>query len=136
MIWGMLKIAGLMVAVYGGIAAGRLAIEWIREGLERMRPPKRWQKGGRGAIWTAPLDFMSDFILTTRDGFVTYIERTKPYKPHKRETRLEAARWMLDEYPPYRSDEFEGYPIAVKNSIGSEYFFEGEWPEKRRRKNK
>ena len=42
MIWGALKIAGLMVAVYGGIAAGRLAIEWIREGLERMRPPKRW----------------------------------------------------------------------------------------------
>lgn len=37
-----LKIAAIMIALYGGVGIGRLAIEWIREGLERIRPPKKW----------------------------------------------------------------------------------------------
>lgn len=33
-----LKIAGLIVGVYAGVRLGKIAIEWIKEGLDRLRP--------------------------------------------------------------------------------------------------
>ena len=51
------------------------------------------------------------------------------------DTKLDSAEWMLNEGKPYRSDEIEGYPIAVKMN-GSVYFFKGEWAEPKRRKRR
>lgn len=39
-------------------------------------------------------------------------------------TTLSAAKWILKQGTPYESNEFEGFPIAVR-STGGEYFFEG-----------
>ena len=79
---------------------------------------------------------MSDFVLNVRNGHVRYIERTAPGPTSVRETTLDAARWLIEDNPPFRSHEFEGYPIAVRTERGSEYFLEGVWPEKNRKKRK
>lgn len=33
-----LKIAGIIVGVYAGFKIGKIAIEWLKEGLEQLRP--------------------------------------------------------------------------------------------------
>lgn len=43
------------------------------------------------------------------------------------DTREDTALWMIEQNKPHRSDEFDGFPIAV-NVSGVEYFFAGEWP--------
>ena len=40
------------------------------------------------------------------------------------DTRDDTAIWMIQQDTPRKSDEFDGFPIAVKVG-GTEYFFEG-----------
>ena len=77
----------------------------------------------------------TDYILKAVDGRVNYVMKTylDPYFGSALQVSVE---WMLHEYKPHRSTEFEGYPICVKVDCGTEYFFEGEWPEKPKRKKK
>ena len=42
------------------------------------------------------------------------------------DTSANNAMWILNQYKPEKSDEFPGYPIAIK-AQNSEYFFAGEW---------
>ena len=47
-------------------------------------------------------------------------------------TKLESAEWMLAQYKPERSTEFPGYPIHVTVADGTEYYYEGIWPEQKK----
>ncbi len=42
------------------------------------------------------------------------------------DTSADSAWWIVENGKVEKSDEFEGYPIAVKLN-GNEYFFSGEW---------
>lgn len=63
--------------------------------------------------------------LNIVNGKVRYIARTKAQVVGS-DTREDTAWWMLRQAKPQKSDEFPGYPIAVKVN-GTEYFFSGEW---------
>lgn len=50
-------------------------------------------------------------------------------------TPQDSAEWMLAQSKPHKSDEIDGFPIAV-TIRGSEYFFAGEWIEPKKRRAK
>ncbi len=33
-----LRIAGIIIGIYAGVRLGKIGIEWLKEGLERIRP--------------------------------------------------------------------------------------------------
>ena len=76
-----------------------------------------------------------DYKLTSANGRINYIMKQES-GPVGSNTRLDSAEWMLKENKPFRSTEFEGYPIGVKVECGTEYFFEGEWPEPQKKPKK
>lgn len=61
--------------------------------------------------------------LKVINGKVKYLARVKGEVVGS-DTREDTARWMIEQDKPYKSDEFRGFPIAVKVG-GTEYFFEG-----------
>lgn len=67
-----------------------------------------------------------DYKLRPNNGKIRYI--TKQISANvETETQLSSAEWMLNEGKPFRSDEFEGFPVGVEIN-GTKYFFAGEWP--------
>ena len=74
-----------------------------------------------------------DYKLKSQNGRIRFV--TRQYGANIcHETRLDSAEWMLNEYKPYKSTEFEGYEVGVRVADGNEYFFEGTWNKPRRRK--
>ena len=57
------------------------------------------------------------------NGKVKYLARVKGEVVGS-DTREDTAQWMIQQDTPRKSDEFDGFPIAVKVG-GTEYFFEG-----------
>lgn len=66
-----------------------------------------------------------NFKLNETAGKVKYLNRMNGTVVGS-DTAVDSALWMLREGKPEKSDEFPGYPIAVKMN-GNEYFFSGEW---------
>ena len=62
------------------------------------------------------------------NGKVKYLARVKVPRVGVEvvgsDTRDDTAQWMIQQDTPRKSDEFDGFPIAVKVG-GTEYFFEG-----------
>lgn len=67
------------------------------------------------------------YKLAEKDGRVRYFMGDAKNVTGS-DTRIDSAEWMLKEGKPYRSNQIEGYPIAVECN-GSTYFFEGSWDE-------
>ena len=67
-----------------------------------------------------------EYKLSVIGGKVRYLARVKNEVVGS-DTLEDTALWMLQQDKPRRSDEFEGFPIAVKVG-GTEYFFSGSWP--------
>lgn len=67
------------------------------------------------------------YRLNNVEGRIKYFVRGKNGTTGST-TRTDSAEWMLRENKPYRSDEFEGYPIAVDCNRNT-YFFSGTWIE-------
>ena len=63
--------------------------------------------------------------LNEKNGKVKYLNRMNGTVVGS-DTTLDSATWLLAHGKPEKSNEFEGYPIAVKMN-GNEYFFDGEW---------
>ena len=63
--------------------------------------------------------------LNEKNGKVKYLNRMNGTVVGS-DTALDSANWLLAHGKPEKSNEFEGYPIAVKMN-GNEYFFSGEW---------
>lgn len=76
------------------------------------------------------------YTLYSQNGRIRYI--MKPIKGENvgTDTRLDSAEWMLHDNKPFRSTEYTGYPIGVKVECGTEYYFEGEWPDEAPRKKR
>ena len=66
-----------------------------------------------------------NFKLNVTGGKVRYLNRTNGAVVGS-DTPIESAMWLLKRGKPEKSDEFPGFPIAVKVQ-NSEYFFSGEW---------
>ncbi len=77
-----------------------------------------------------------EYKLRSINGRIRYITKQDNANVEA-ETSLNSAEWMLNEGKPFRSDEFEGFPIGVEVNK-SLYFFAGEWPvePKKRRKRR
>lgn len=69
-----------------------------------------------------------NFTLNTNGGVVRYIVKQQKQVVGS-STKAGTAIWMIGQGSPYKSDEFPGYPIAVKEPHGDEYFFAGRWNE-------
>lgn len=79
------------------------------------------------------------YTLNSHNGRIKFIMKPKDGRIVGTDTRLDSAEWMLRENKPFRSTEFPGYPVGVKVECGTEYFFEGDWPDekpKRKRRTK
>lgn len=74
-----------------------------------------------------------EYRLMVRSGKVNYLMRQKD-GPVGSATPKDSAEWMLEQYKPFRSTEFPDYPIAVTVADGTEYFYEGIWPEPPKKK--
>ena len=75
-----------------------------------------------------------DFKLKSQNGRIRYYMAQKSGVVGN-DTRLDSAEWMLREHKPYRTGKIEGFPVTVMCN-GHEYFFEGEWPEPKKRRTK
>ena len=69
-----------------------------------------------------------DFKLMVRCGKINYLVKQNG-EPVGSSTPKDSAEWMLEQYKPVRSTEFPNYPISVTVADGTQYFYEGIWPE-------
>lgn len=76
---------------------------------------------------------MNEYRLDVQNGRVKYVMMQK-CGPVGSDTRVDSARWMLENNRPFRSAAIEGYPIGVRTENGDEYFFAGEWEAQKRRR--
>ena len=76
-----------------------------------------------------------EYKLMVRCGFVNYRMKQSGGAVGSK-TELSNAEWMLEQNKPFRSKEFEDFPIAVRTERGDEYFFEGVWPEPQKKPRK
>ena len=76
-----------------------------------------------------------EYKLMVRCGSVNYLMKQNG-EPVGSKTTKDSAEWMLEQNKPFRSKEFEDFPIAVRTERGDEYFFEGVWPEPQKKPRK
>ena len=76
-----------------------------------------------------------EYTLMTTNGRVKYIMRQSSGTVGS-DTPKSSAEWMLQNNGAFKSMEFEGYPIGVKTQKGDEYFFQGVWPEPKRKRKR
>ena len=73
-----------------------------------------------------------EYKLMVRCGFVNYVMKQKSGTVGSK-AKKDSAEWILAQNKPFRSTEIENYPIAVRTEHGDEYFFEGVWPEPKKK---
>ena len=66
-----------------------------------------------------------NYRLAQQGGKVRYIVKQDGGNVGS-DTSIEAAEWILGRGKPFKAEDFEGFPVAVK--VGdNEYHFAGEW---------